>query len=120
MCRVISDAVTEGREIARRRGARAGTRSEDAPAAAVATAPRPQRTADEEREFQAKQAAARDAAASKQREIEERARQAKEAAKDAPAAEADTPTEADTPASNGAADANPEPTSVTQGDSNDG
>ena len=33
MCRVIADAVIEGREIARRRGARAGTRSEDAAAA---------------------------------------------------------------------------------------
>jgi small subunit ribosomal protein S2 len=86
MCRVISDAVIEGREIARRRGARAGTRSE-APAAPVAPA-KPQRTPEEQAEFDRKQAEARDAAAAKQREIEERARQAKE--KPAPAAEAST------------------------------
>src|SRR3954468_3873805 len=34
MCRVISDAVVEGREIARRRGARAGTRAQESKAAA--------------------------------------------------------------------------------------
>ncbi len=89
MCRVISDAVIEGREIARRRGARAGTRSEDAaPAAAPA---RPQRTPEEQAEFDRKQAEARDAAAAKQREIEERARLAKEASKSAAAAEPEPP-----------------------------
>jgi hypothetical protein len=82
MCRVISDAVIEGREIARRRGARAGTRSEEA--APVAPA-KPQRTPEEQAEFDRKQAEARDAAAAKQREIEERARLAKEASKAAPA-----------------------------------
>src|SRR3954467_1606705 len=72
MCRVIADAVVEGREIARCRGARAGTRSE---AAAPAAAPaKPQRTPEEQAEFDRKQSEARDAAAAKQREIEERAR----------------------------------------------
>jgi small subunit ribosomal protein S2 len=84
MCRVISDAVIEGREIARRRGARPGTRSEDVAPAAPA---RPQRTAEEQAEFDRRQAEARDAAAAKQKEIEERARAAKETAKSAPAAE---------------------------------
>jgi small subunit ribosomal protein S2 len=74
MCRVIADAVNEGREIARRRDARPGTRAEEPAAAAAA---RPARTADEEREFQERQAQARAAAAAKQKEIEERARQAK-------------------------------------------
>jgi small subunit ribosomal protein S2 len=83
MCRVIADAVTEGREIARRRGARAGTRSEEvAPAAAA----KPQRTPEEQAEFDRRQSEARDAAAAKQREIEERARVAKDAAQSAPAA----------------------------------
>jgi small subunit ribosomal protein S2 len=83
MCRVIADAVTEGREIARRRGARPGTRSEE-----VAPAPpaKPQRTPEEQAEFDRRQSEARDAAAAKQREIEERARLAKDAAKSAPPA----------------------------------
>jgi small subunit ribosomal protein S2 len=85
MCRVISDAVVEGREIARRRGARAGTRSEDV--AAPAAPAKPQRTPEEQAEFDRRQAEARDAAAAKQREIEERARLAKEAPSPAPAAE---------------------------------
>ncbi len=89
LCRVISDAVVEGREIARRRGARAGTRSEEAAAPVAPT--RPQRTPEEQAEFDRRQAEARDAAAAKQREIEERARLAKEASKAAPAAETATP-----------------------------
>ena len=86
MCRVISDAVIEGREIARRRGARAGTRSE---AAAPVAPAKPQRTPEEQAEFDRKQAEARDAAAAKQKEIEERARLAKETkpAAEAPASE---------------------------------
>jgi hypothetical protein len=72
MCRVIADAVEEGRQIARRRNARPA-RGEEAAAAA------PQRSADEEREFQERQAQARAQAAAKQREIEERARQARAA-----------------------------------------
>src|SRR3954447_10906130 len=87
MCRVISDAVVEGREIARRRGARAGTRSEDVAPAAPA---KPQRTPEEQADFDRKQAEARDAAAAKQREIEARARSAKEA-KPAPAPETAAP-----------------------------
>ena len=83
MCRVIADAVTEGREIARRRGARAGTRSEEVTPAAPA---KPQRTSEEQAEFDRRQSEARDAAAAKQREIEERARVAKDAAQSAPAA----------------------------------
>src|SRR5947207_3443442 len=49
MCRVIGDAVNEGREIGRRRNARPGTRAEETSAPAAA---RPQRTAQEERDFQ--------------------------------------------------------------------
>jgi small subunit ribosomal protein S2 len=92
MCRVISDAVIEGREIARRRGARAGTRSEET--AAPAAPAKPQRTPEEQAEFDRRQAEARDAAAAKQREIEERAR---EASKAAPAAADAAPTEAAPP-----------------------
>ena len=89
MCRVIADAVKEGREMARRRNVRPGTRSEDvAPVAAVAAPPRPTRTPEQEREFQERQREAKAAAAAKQREIEERAQQAKDAAKAAPAPEA--------------------------------
>jgi small subunit ribosomal protein S2 len=104
MCRVISDAVIEGREIARRRGARAGTRSEDVAAAPAAPA-KPQRTPEEQAEFDRRQAEARDAAAAKQREIEERARLAKEASKSAPAADAAPPAEAAPPSSEAAAPA---------------
>jgi small subunit ribosomal protein S2 len=76
MCRVIADAVSEGRELARRRSARPGTRSEDeAPVAPT----RPQRSPEEQAEHERRQAAARDQAAAKQREIEERARAAREA-----------------------------------------
>ena len=75
MCRVIGDAVNEGRELGRRRNARPGTRSEDPAPAAVVTAPvRPQRTPEQEKEFQERQTAAKAAAAAKQREIEERAK----------------------------------------------
>jgi small subunit ribosomal protein S2 len=100
MSRVIADAVHEGRHIAQRRGARAGTRAEEAAPKAKA------RTPEEEREFQERQAQARAAAAAKQKEIEERARRggdgdgsgtpAAPAPSDTPsppAAEAATPTE---------------------------
>jgi small subunit ribosomal protein S2 len=83
MCRVIADAVSEGRELARRRSARPGTRSEDAAPAAPA---RPQRSPEEQAEHERRQAAARDQAAAKQREIEERARAGKETKKAADAA----------------------------------
>jgi small subunit ribosomal protein S2 len=71
MSRVIADAVMEGKQIAARRGARAGTRSEEA-----APPKQKARSVEEERAFQERQAQAREAAAAKQREIEERARQA--------------------------------------------
>jgi small subunit ribosomal protein S2 len=110
MCRVISDAVIEGREIARRRGARAGTRSEET--AAPAAPAKPQRSPEEQAEFDRKQAEARDAAAAKQREIEERARQAKEASKTAPAAE---PAPTDTgPTDTGPTDTGPTDTEAAQ------
>jgi small subunit ribosomal protein S2 len=93
MCRVIADAVTEGREIARRRGARPGTRAEE-----VAPEPlKPQRTTEEEAEFRRKQAEARAAAAAKQKEIEERAQAAKAAAKESVETPATEPTESDNP-----------------------
>ncbi|MGO9873398.1 MAG: 30S ribosomal protein S2 [Acidimicrobiia bacterium] len=77
MCRVISDAVREGREMGRRRNARPGTRSDEPAPAAVAAPPRPTRTPEEEREFQERQRAAKAAAAEKQRQIEVRAQAAK-------------------------------------------
>ncbi len=105
MCRVISDAVVEGREIARRRNARPGTRSEEA---APPAPPRPTRTAEEEREFQERQREARAAAAAQQREREERARAAKVAKAEAPAAEAPAETapapEAESPSGDGDGD----------------
>jgi small subunit ribosomal protein S2 len=76
MSRVIADAVMEGRQIAARRGARAGKPTDDSTPAAR---PR-QRTPEEERKFQEDQARARNEAAAKQREIDERARKARESA----------------------------------------
>jgi small subunit ribosomal protein S2 len=96
MSRVIADAVHEGRQMAQRRGARAGTRSEEKPAA------KPARSAEEEREFQERQAQARAAAAAKQQEIEARARQAK-AAETAPEAVPAEPPAAAAPAPDEAA-----------------
>ena len=76
MCRVIADAVVEGKQLAARRNARPGTRADDAaPAAPV----RPQRTADEEAQFQRRQQEARDAAAAAQREREARLQASREA-----------------------------------------
>ncbi len=87
MCRVVADAVKEGRQIAAKRGARQG--GDDGGSGAAPAAPaRPQRSPEEEAEFQRRQQAARDAAAAQQREIERRAAQAKEAAA---AESADTP-----------------------------
>jgi len=119
MCRVISDAVIEGREIAKRRGARAGTRSEET--AAPAAPAKPQRTPEEQAEFDRRQAEARDAAAAKQREIEERARLAKEAPKAAPA-ETPAPEEASTPAPSAVATAEEPPASAAPeaGESSEG
>jgi len=98
MCRVMSDAVNEGREMARRRNARPGTRSDDPAPTAPAAAPRPKRTPEQEREFQEKQRAAKDAAAAKQREIEERAQQAKSAKPEPPSDAASSEPEAPEPA----------------------
>ncbi|HYL51440.1 MAG TPA: 30S ribosomal protein S2, partial [Acidimicrobiia bacterium] len=100
MCRVISDAVNEGRELARRRGARPGTRADDNGGAQPAEAPKPQRSAEEQAEFERRQGEARAAAAAKQREIEERAR----AARAKPDADAETTASDET----GTADATPE------------
>jgi small subunit ribosomal protein S2 len=88
MCRVIADAVTEGREIARRRGARAGTRSEDSKPEPA----KPQRSPEEEADFQRQQAEARAKAAADQKKREERLREQREAAK----TEAPAPAEANT------------------------
>jgi small subunit ribosomal protein S2 len=90
MSRVIADAVIEGKHIAQRRNARPGTRAEDVQAPTAAPA-RPQRSADEERAHQQQQAEARNAAAAKQREIEERARAAREAKPEAGGDEGDSP-----------------------------
>jgi small subunit ribosomal protein S2 len=69
MCRVISDAVVEGREIQKRRSARPGTRAEEQKAP---EAPKPQRSPEEQAEFDRKQAEARAAAAAQQKEREAR------------------------------------------------
>ena len=104
MCRVIADAVTEGRELARRRGARPGTRSEDEAPGAPAAPARPQRSPEEQAEHERRQAEAREQAAAKQRVIEERARVAKEAQKAAAAEAAAAKAEAaDAPAAEPAA-----------------
>jgi len=80
MCRVIADAVVEGKQLAARRNARPGTRAEaDAPPAPA----RPQRTPEEEAAFQQRQQEARDAAAAAQREREARL----QAQRDAPQSE---------------------------------
>jgi small subunit ribosomal protein S2 len=81
MCRVISDAVKEGREMGRRRNARPGTRSEDVAPAVVSAPPVRTRTPEEEREFQEEQRKAKAEAAEKQRQIEERAQAAKDGPK---------------------------------------
>jgi small subunit ribosomal protein S2 len=98
MCRVIADGVIEGATLARRKGARPGTRAEEPAAAAPprqALSPEQQRRKAEEQRRGAAEAAR------KQREIEERARTAARApaeTADAPASEgaaaADTATEA--------------------------
>ena len=109
MCRVIGDAVNEGREIGRRRNARPGTRAEETSAPAVA---RPQRTAQEERDFQDRQAQARAAAAAKQREIEQRASEAAAAAPADSTGESPAP-EAEPPAADAAVSAQPAATETT-------
>jgi small subunit ribosomal protein S2 len=89
MARVVSDAVNEGRELGRRRNSRPGTRADDGAAAAPAAPARPQRSPEEEKAHQEKQQEARNAAAAQQRAREERARAAKASAKTEPEAEAE-------------------------------
>jgi len=91
MCRVIADAVIEGKHIQQRRNARAGTRSE---AAAPAAPAKPQRSTEEEAAHQQRQAEARAQAAAKQKEIEERAAKAKAEAEAAPEPEPEPEPEA--------------------------
>ncbi len=98
MCRIIADAVDEGKFIAQRRGARPGTKAED-------VAPKEPKvlTPEEQAAREAEQARARDEAARAQREREARLAAAKaekpetteEPAADAPEAapEAETSTE---------------------------
>jgi len=86
MARVIADAVDEGKHLAQKRGARAGTKSEAPP-------PKPL-TPEEQKAKEAQQAAARNAAAAdaakrEQRLAEAKAKKAAEAAA-APASEAET------------------------------
>jgi small subunit ribosomal protein S2 len=109
MCRVMSDAVNEGREMARRRNARPGTRSEE-PAPAPAAAPRVTRTPEQEREFQEQQREAKAVAAAQQREREERAKQAKTAQAQAPEPAPDGDAASPEPASPEPASPEPETT----------
>jgi small subunit ribosomal protein S2 len=74
MCRVIADAVIEGATLARRKGARPGTRAEE-PAAPA----RPALTPEQQRERAEQQRRAAAEAARKQQEIEARARAASRA-----------------------------------------
>jgi small subunit ribosomal protein S2 len=95
MCRIIADAVDEGKFIAQRRGARPGTKAED-------VAPKEPKvlTPEEQAAREAEQARARDEAARAQREREARLAAAKaekpedtdEPAADAPEAAAETAT----------------------------
>ena len=112
MCRVIADAVNEGRELGRRRGARPGTPAEDvAPKDPV----RPQRTPEEQAAHERQQAEARTQAAARQRLIEERAQAAKAAATPAP-----VPAEVSSDASDSlAADPeHPDTTEIQESDTN--
>ena len=94
LCKVIAEAVIEGKQIASKR--RAGTRAADSSAPAEPAKPvAPTRTPEEEAAFQHKQAEAREAAAAKQREIEARAAAAKAAAKEAGATEGSADAESD-------------------------
>jgi small subunit ribosomal protein S2 len=73
MCRIIADAVEEGKFLAQRKGARPGTKAED-----VAPKPEPKvLTPDEQAARDAEQARARDEAAAAQREREARLAAAK-------------------------------------------
>jgi small subunit ribosomal protein S2 len=75
MCRVIADAVEEGRHLAQKRGARPGTKAEVA-------APPKQLTPEEQRERAEQQAAARNQAAAAQAAREQRLAESKKKAED--------------------------------------
>jgi small subunit ribosomal protein S2 len=77
MCRVIADAVEEGRHIAQKRGARPGTKAEPA-------APPKQLTPEEQRERAEQQAAARNQAAAAQAAREQRLAESKKKADSEP------------------------------------
>jgi small subunit ribosomal protein S2 len=100
MARVIADAVDEGRHLAQKKGARAGTKSEAAP-------PKPptpeEQKAKAEQQAKARNEAAAQAAAREARLAEAKAKKAAEPAE--PAADA-TP---DTPAPDASGDGEPEP-----------
>jgi small subunit ribosomal protein S2 len=86
MCRVIADAVEEGRHIAQKRGARPGTKAE--------AAPPKQLSPEEQAERDAQQAAARNQAAAAQAAREQRlAESKKKADQDKAEVEADAKTE---------------------------
>jgi small subunit ribosomal protein S2 len=99
MCRVIADAVNEGRELARKRGARPGTRADDDGGATTTEPPRAaQRSPEEQAEFDRKQAEARAAAAAAQKEREARLEEQRQAARTATAtATATAPAPPETP-----------------------
>jgi len=93
MCRVIADAVEEGKYIAQKKGARPGTKAED-----VAPKAKPLvLTPEEQAEREAAQARARDEAAKAQREREARLAAAKEAKKAEPEASAGEATQGTEP-----------------------
>ncbi|HEX4775455.1 MAG TPA: 30S ribosomal protein S2, partial [Acidimicrobiia bacterium] len=79
MCRVVADAVEEGHQLARRKGARPGTRAEE-----VAPA-RPVLSPEEQRQRAEQQRRAADEAAAAQRQREERLLAAQAAKREAPA-----------------------------------
>jgi small subunit ribosomal protein S2 len=91
MCRVIADAVEEGRHLAQKRGARPGTKAET-------VAPKPL-SPEELRAREAKQAAARNEAAAAQAAREQRLAEAKAKKAEEPAAApaAEAPAEASEP-----------------------
>ncbi len=88
MCRVIADAVDEGRHMAQKRGARPGTKSEPVKPAPL--------TPEEQAVRDAQQAEARNAAAAQQAAREQRLAEAKAQKVPEPDAQAETVPETDT------------------------
>ncbi|MET0920745.1 MAG: 30S ribosomal protein S2 [Acidimicrobiia bacterium] len=95
MCRVLADAIIEGKWLQQRKQSRAsgGAKAADAKPAAMATPP--QLTAEERAAKDAAQQEARNKAAAQQKEREERLAAAKEAEKTAPAEAEVAPAEAE-------------------------